>query len=39
MIVTIGRQHGSNGRDIARALAKEMGYACPTSFRCRTIWG
>ena len=28
MIVTIGRQHGSNGRDIARALAKEMGYAC-----------
>ncbi len=28
MIVTIGRQHGSNVRDIARALAKEMGYAC-----------
>ncbi len=28
MIVTIGRQHGSNGRDIARALAKEMGYTC-----------
>ena len=28
MIVTIGRQHGSNGHDIARALAKELGCAC-----------
>lgn len=28
MIITIGRQHGSNGHDIARALAKEMGYKC-----------
>lgn len=28
MIISIGRQHGSNGHDIARALAKEMGYAC-----------
>lgn len=28
MIITIGRQHGSNGRDIARALAKELGYTC-----------
>lgn len=28
MIISIGRQHGSNGHDIARALAKEMNYAC-----------
>ncbi len=28
MIITIGRQHGSNGRDIARSLAAELGYAC-----------
>lgn len=28
MIITIGRQHGSNGRDIARAIAKELGYTC-----------
>ena len=28
MIITIGRQHGSNGHDIARALASELGYAC-----------
>ncbi len=28
MIITIGRQHGSNGHDIARALAAELGYAC-----------
>ena len=28
MIITIGRQHGSNGHDIARALAQELGYAC-----------
>ncbi len=28
MIITIGRQHGSNGHDIARALAKELGYKC-----------
>ena len=28
MIVTIGRQHGSNGHDIARMLAQELGYAC-----------
>ena len=28
MIVTIGREHGSNGHDIARALAAELGYAC-----------
>ena len=28
MIVTIGREHGSGGHDIARALAKELGYAC-----------
>ena len=28
MIVTIGREHGSNGHDIARALAAEIGYVC-----------
>ena len=28
MIITIGREHGSNGHDIARALAAELGYAC-----------
>ncbi len=28
MIITVGRQHGSNGRDIARALAAELGYTC-----------
>ena len=28
MIITIGREHGSNGHDIARALAKELGYSC-----------
>lgn len=28
MIVTIGRQHGSNGHDIARALAQELNILC-----------
>lgn len=28
MIITIGRQHGSNGREIARLLAKELGIKC-----------
>ena len=28
MIITIGRQHGSNGHDIAKALAASLGYAC-----------
>lgn len=28
MIITIGREHGSGGHDIARALAQELGYAC-----------
>ncbi len=28
MIVCIGRQHGSNGHDIARALAEELGCPC-----------
>ena len=28
MIITIGREHGSNGHDIARALAEQLGYAC-----------
>lgn len=28
MIITLGRQHGSGGHDIARALGKELGYAC-----------
>ena len=28
MIITVGREHGSNGRDIALALAEELGYRC-----------
>ena len=28
MIITLGRQHGSNGHDIARALATRLGYSC-----------
>lgn len=28
MIITIGRQHGSNGHDVARVLAGELGYIC-----------
>lgn len=28
MIITLGRQHGSNGHDIARALAEELGFPC-----------
>ena len=28
MIITIGREHGSNGHDIARALAAQLGYIC-----------
>lgn len=28
MIITIGRQHGSNGHDVARALEKALGYTC-----------
>ena len=28
MIITIGRQHGSGGHDIARALAKELDLRC-----------
>lgn len=28
MIITVGRQHGSNGHDIARRLADELGYKC-----------
>ena len=28
MIITIGRQHGSNGHDIARALSAELGIPC-----------
>ena len=28
MIITIGREHGSNGHDIARALAADLGYTC-----------
>ncbi len=28
MIITLGRQHGSNGHDIARALAAELGCPC-----------
>ena len=28
MIITIGRQHGSSGREIARLLAKELGIKC-----------
>lgn len=28
MIITLGRQHGSNGHDIAIALAYQLGYTC-----------
>lgn len=28
MIITLGRQHGSNGHDIAKALSKELGCPC-----------
>ena len=28
MIITIGRQHGSGGHDIARALANRLGISC-----------
>jgi cytidylate kinase len=28
MIITIGREHGSNGHDIARELAQQLGYTC-----------
>lgn len=28
MIITLGRQHGSNGHVIARRLAEELGYKC-----------
>ena len=28
MIITIGRQHGSNGHLIASAIAKELGFRC-----------
>lgn len=28
MIITIGRQHGSNGHEIAKALAEGLGCAC-----------
>ena len=28
MVITLGRQHGSNGREIARRLAEELGYTC-----------
>lgn len=28
MIITLGRQHGSNGHDIAKALAAELGCTC-----------
>ena len=28
MIITVGRQHGSNGHDIARALAQALGCPC-----------
>ena len=28
MIITIGRQHGSNGHDIARELARQLDYQC-----------
>jgi CMP/dCMP kinase len=28
MIITIGRQHGSNGREIARLLADKLGVKC-----------
>ena len=28
MIITIGREHGSGGHEIARALGEALGYAC-----------
>lgn len=28
MVITIGREHGSNGHDVARELEKTLGYAC-----------
>jgi cytidylate kinase len=28
MIITIGREHGSNGHDIAKELAQQLGYTC-----------
>ena len=28
MIITIGREHGSNGHDIARELARQLDYQC-----------
>ena len=28
MLITLGRQHGSGGHSIARALAEELGYTC-----------
>lgn len=28
MIITVGREHGSNGHDIARELARQLGYTC-----------
>ena len=28
MIITIGREHGSSGHEIARLLAKELGLVC-----------
>jgi len=28
MVITIGREHGSNGHLVAQALAKELGYTC-----------
>ena len=28
MIITVGRQHGSNGHDIARMLARELNMKC-----------
>lgn len=28
MIITIGREHGSNGHDVARELEKTLGYTC-----------
>ena len=28
MIITIGRQHGSSGHDIARVLARELNMNC-----------
>lgn len=28
MIITIGREHGSNGHEIAKLLAQELGYEC-----------